>query len=188
MLITRPIPNKHSFNDRALKFCGILGVICLLLWVSPLSAGEWANHQDNIVSIRSRISQVEDEIQKTAEVKSQTQNPEEIQALIKHILELHDELELEKRKLHEEIMHARFRHPEQGMNFDFQYTRTPASVPEAPQATSEFDERLDQVRHTMEAQYGVHRQERYRPRVTIQDHFLLQKKKDRENERIVLQK
>ena len=102
----------------------ILAVSAILFLVVRGSAEEWTTHQTNMKFHDQRIAELSGGLSELIDKKRHIKDPKQLKLIMEEMVKNHGLMKEQYEKRNTELNHMRFRHPEQGQEFERKYQRT----------------------------------------------------------------
>lgn len=124
-----------------------------LLICSAALGGSWNEHMNNINSMLGRMRTDEEEIKKLVEEKAQAKSKEQLNEILKQIVERYKNLQETHKRFEEERHHVRFEHPEKGDEVERRYRPFRLRTIDQMETEVGLEKKLDRFKAKVETVY-----------------------------------
>lgn len=142
-----------------MRFGARLCFILIFGVVGSAWAGDWRIHQSSMGGKQRKMKSLEAEIGELILQKRDTEDPDAIRSITASMAQKHAELEKVAQEYREELLHIRFKHPEQGDESDRRYPRYRLKVLKEMETDFGLDAKLDRLRDRMHRTFGLKKSE-----------------------------
>ncbi|MFK8137803.1 MAG: hypothetical protein AB8E15_05515 [Bdellovibrionales bacterium] len=127
----------------------------VILFSSPLFAGDWKIHASNMRANMAELTQKEQAVKSLIQQKNNTKDKALISSLLDQIVTAHEDYKKAVDKYNEERNHIRFEHPEQGDDTERSYRyRNAQEIEDLEDAVGIYG-RLGKVKRKLKKTYGI---------------------------------